>query len=103
MANTVICTFRVRAGAEQAFRQLLDTHWKALHALGMVTDDPPQQFRGEDAQGRPTYVEIFTWKEDAWNAAHEHPDVQAIWGPMEALVEERDGRPKWEFPHVERL
>jgi hypothetical protein len=27
----------------------------------------------------------------------------AIWEPMGNLCEDRDGRPKFEFPHVERL
>jgi hypothetical protein len=32
---------------------------------------------------------------------HEHPDVLAIWEPMDPLLEDRDGRPKWEFPHYQ--
>ena len=31
--------------------------------------------------------------------AHEHPDVLTLWERMDPLLEERDGRPKWEFPH----
>ncbi len=47
----------------------------------------------------PTYVEIFTWVEGGFHQAHEHPDVLGIWEPMDQLLEVRDGRPKWEFPH----
>jgi hypothetical protein len=61
MANEImICTCRVRAGAEQRFAELLGSHWRTLRGLGFVTGEPP-------------------------------------------LLEERDGRPKWEFPHFERV
>jgi len=29
--------------------------------------------------------------------------VLAIWEPMEPLLEERAGLPKWDFPHYERV
>jgi hypothetical protein len=92
----VICTYRARAEAEDDFVVLLRRHWTTLHDLGFVTDDRPLVFR---ALGEPTYVEIFTWVEGGFGQAHEHPDVLAIWEPMEPLLEERDGRPRWEFPH----
>ena len=41
--------------------------------------------------------------EGGFDRAHEHPDVLAIWEPMDPLLEERDGRTKWEFPHFERV
>ena len=97
MANeTVICTYRVRSDAELGFRQLLERHWNTLHELGFVTDDESLVFRQYD---EPTYVEIFTWVEGGFGRAHEHPDVLAIWEPMEPLLEDRAGLPKWEFPH----
>jgi hypothetical protein len=97
MANeTVICTYRARADAEVELRQLLARHWSTLHELGFVTDDGSTVLRRTD---EPTYVEIFTWVEGGFEHAHEHPDVLAIWEPMEPLLEDRDGRPKWEFPH----
>lgn len=101
MANeTVICTYRVRADAEDAFRPLLTRHWNTLHTLGFVTDERSLVFRKLD---EPTYVEIFTWVEGGFDQAHEHPDVLAIWEPMEPLLEDRGGLPKWEFPHYEQL
>jgi hypothetical protein len=101
MANeTVICTYRVRAGEEERFRRLLDQHWTLLHHLGFVTDARSQLLRHtEDA----TYVEIFTWVEGGFAMAHEHPDVLSVWERMDPCLEERDGRPKWEFPHYLRL
>jgi hypothetical protein len=50
------------------------------------------------------YWEIFEWKSAAaFEKAHAHSEVLAIWEPMDALCEPRDGRPNMEFPHVERL
>jgi len=34
---------------------------------------------------------------------HMSPEVMAVWEPMGALVEERDGRKAMEFPHVQPL
>ena len=102
MANeTVLCTYRVKAGGEEGFRELLSRHWKTLHSLGFVTDEQALVFRSVTAP--PTYVEIFTWVEGGFGRAHEHPDVLAIWEPMEPFLEERDGLPRWEFPHYERV
>jgi hypothetical protein len=99
--ETVVCTYRVREDAEQRFRELIARHWRTLNDLGFVTDQPPLLLRGTD--GGLTYVEIFTWVEGGFALAHEHPDVLMIWEAMDPLLEERDGRPKWEFPHFVRV
>ncbi len=102
MANeTVICTYQVRPDQEERFRELLARHWNTLHDLGFVTNEESLVFGSVDAP--PTYVEVFTWVEGGFDRAHEHPDVLAIWEPMDPLLEDRDGRPKWEFPHFERV
>ena len=102
MANqTVVCTYRVRADAEPDFLDLLDRHRRTLHELGFVTDEPSRVLR--ELADQPTYVEIFTWVEGGFEQAHEHPAVLAIWEPMEPLLEDRDGLPKWDFPHYERI
>ncbi len=95
--QTVICTYRVRPDREESFQALLADHWSTLHDLGLVTDSKPIIFRSVD--NPPTYVEIFTWVEGGFDQAHEHPDVLAIWEPMESLLEKREGLPRWEFPH----
>jgi len=99
--ETVICTYRVRAAEEDRFIDLLGRHWRTLHALEFVTDEQSLVFRGVD--GGLTYVEIFTWVEGGFDQAHEHPDVLAIWEPMEPLLEDRGALPRWDFPHYERV
>lgn len=102
MANqSVICSYRVRPEAEVAFRELLARHWPTLHGLGFVTGQPSVIYRQLDAP--PTYVEIFTWADGGYEQAREHPAVLAIWAPMDPLLEERGGLPKWDFPHYERI
>jgi hypothetical protein len=99
--ETVICTYRVREDSEDQFRDLLGRHWRTLYDLGFVTEEKSLVFRS--VRGAPTYVEVFTWVEGGFGRAHEHPDVAAIWEAMDPLLEERDGRRKWEFPHYEQL
>lgn len=57
----------------------------------------------EQDNGQPIYFEIFDWQDGAVGRAHEHAEVMAIWGPMEALCEARGGKPNMEFPHVGRI
>lgn len=97
--ETVICTYRVRADAEEEFRVLLAQHWTTLSGLGFVTDEQPVVLRDVAAS---TYVEIFSWIDGGFGRAHEHPDVLTLWEQMDPLLEDRDGRPKWEFPHYVR-
>jgi hypothetical protein len=101
MAHKVICHYRVAAGNEAAFEELLHRHWPTLHKLGLVTDEPPQQFKGtEQDNGQPIYFEIFDWREGLTKPPSEHPEVMAIWEPMDQLCEQRGGKPNMEFPHV---
>ncbi|HEY8157008.1 MAG TPA: hypothetical protein VII72_22975 [Myxococcota bacterium] len=100
----VICTYRVRRGREAEFERLLARHWPTLRALDLVTDRPPQHFRGCEPDGAPVFVEIFGWSSaEAAGIAHEHPEVMAIWEPMDQLTETRGGRPNLEFPHYQPL
>jgi hypothetical protein len=102
--ETVVCLYRVRPGREEQFLGLLERHWPTLRELGLVTDLPPQHFHGAEADGEPLFVEIFEWIDgEAAGQAHQHPQIAAIWEPMDALTEGRRGRPNMEFPHVRRI
>jgi hypothetical protein len=104
MSSKVICHYRVAPGNEEKFEALLARHWPTLSALGLVSEEPSQQFKGfEQDNGQPIYFEMFDWLEGASDRAHEHPEVMAIWEPMDQLCEARGGKPNMEFPHVEPL
>ena len=99
---TVICTYRVKPGEEEAFVGLLERHWPTLRECGLVTDEPARVFRGQEQGGATTFNEIFAWKDErSPTTAHETPQIMAVWEPMGALCEARDGRPAMEFPHVQ--
>ena len=102
--QTVIAIYRVQAAREDAFFQILRKHYPALKGAGLVTDTEPVVYRGAERDGRPIVFEIFDWKDaQAPDTAHELPEVMAVWEPMGAMVEERDGKPGLEFPHVQKL
>ena len=104
MSNRVICHYRVRRGSEAAFEDLLARHWPTLKRLSLVTAEPSVSYRGlEQDNGEPIYFEIFEWLDGAMERAHEHPEVMAIWEPMDQLCEARGGKPNMEFPHVEAV
>jgi hypothetical protein len=101
MPNTVICHYRVASGNERQFEALLARHWPTLRDLGLVTGERSRCFRGsEQDNGQPIYFEIFDWLDGAVERAHEHPEVMAIWEPMDQLCERRGDKPNMEFPHV---
>ena len=99
--ETVICTFRVKPEALDAFTDLLRGHWSTLRSLELVTETPEQRFIGADQHGTaPVVVSIFEWvSAEAAGLAHSHPAVAEIWEAMEPLCEGRDGRPSMDFPH----
>ncbi len=104
MAETVICTYRVAAGNEASFEALLTRHRSTLNRLGLVTNKPSTHYRGkEQDNSQPIYYEIFDWIDGAVSRAHEHPEVMAIWEPMDQLCEKRGDKPNMEFPHVELI
>lgn len=101
MPETVICTYRVKSGNEDAFEGLLRRHWPTLHEYELVTDEPARAYLGADSEKRPCYVEIFTWLDGAARRAYEVPAIAALWDPMEALCEKRGDLPPTEFPHFQ--
>ncbi len=99
--ETVIAIYRVSAEHEKDFFALLRQHYPTLRRLDLVTDQKPVVYRGEEHDGGPIVFEIFEWKNGAAaGIAHETPEVAKIWEGMGTMVESRDGRPKFEFPHV---
>jgi hypothetical protein len=101
--QVVVCTYRVKIGREQDFIALLERHWPTLRKLGLVHEQPRMALEGRDTDKTPCFVEIFAWKDRGFEVAHEHPEVLALWEPMEQMCEARDGRPATEFPHYSVL
>lgn len=102
-AQVVVCTYRVKAGREKEFIVLLKRHWPTLQKLGLVHEQPRIALRGRDSERTSSFVEVFAWKERGFEVAHQHPEVLALWEPMEQMCEARDGRPATEFPHYAAL
>lgn len=95
-ASHVLCHYRVRPGSEADFLALLEGHWPALHAAGLVTETPARAWCHRPKDGATSFWELFEWRDaEAPKTAHELPAVMAVWEPMGALCE------SMEFPHVE--
>ena len=102
--ETVVAIYRVRKERLDAFLTLLRKHYPTLVRAGLVTADEPIVYQGEEQGGGPILFEIFTWKNaNAPEVAHQTPEVMQIWEAMGTMVEERGGKPKFEFPHVQKL
>lgn len=103
-AQTVIAIYRVRSEKLDAFLELLERHHPTLVRLGLATADEPVVYSGAERDGKPIVFEIFAWKSaDAPERAHHTPEVMEVWDAMGAMVEERGGIPRFEFPHVQRV
>lgn len=89
---TVLVTYRPKKGKEAKFLALLKRHWPALRRAGLVAARNPRIWLASDKRTRRTYfVEMFDWKDAmASDTAHRTPEVLAVWGPMEPLLEGMD-------------
>ena len=85
----MLCTYRPKRGREEELLSLVERHWSALHAAGLVTPEPAIVYRASDKRsGRVSFVEIFSWRDERASAtAHEMHTVRAIWDPMEDALE----------------
>lgn len=104
--ETVVAIYRVKADRLDAFMDLLRTHHPTLLKAGLVTDERPVVYVGDEKDGgsrMPIVFEIFTWlSREGSRIAHETPEVARIWEAMGTMTEERGGRPQFEFPHVKK-
>jgi hypothetical protein len=100
-----LAQYRVKAGAEAEFEELLRQHQSTLRSLELITDRPVQTFLGDEKEAEgPYFVEIFEWAgESSINTAHTHPRISAHWEAMGALCEERGGHPMFEFKSLKTL
>lgn len=99
--ETVIVTYRPKAGDEAALLEVLSRQWAALRSVQAVEEQPHLVYRSTE-KGKPVLTEVFTWA-SADDADHVPPEVQALWGRMQSITEARDGRPGVEIHPVEAV
>jgi len=76
MGVHVVAVYRPKAGKKQDLEFEMVDHVPLLRRLGLATDTTSLVLRSPDG----TIVEHFEWVDhDAINAAHEHPEVLAMW------------------------
>jgi hypothetical protein len=102
---TAFAHYRVKAGSEPEFNRILARHWRTLHELELVTDEPARIYVGEEKRiPGPFFMEVFEWRDAAApERAHEHPAVSALWEKIGTLCESRGGKPMFEFPYGRRV
>jgi hypothetical protein len=83
MGDVVIVAYRPKPGQEDALLDLVRDHVPFLRRLGLATDRPAVAMRGSGG----VIVEVFEWAEGAVAKAHEHPDIQAMWGSYAAVCD----------------
>ena len=97
--ETVMLTYRVKAGSEADLAKVLARHWRTAVDLKLVHDSPHVLVRAADPGNKVRFVEILTWRDgsipDSPPAA-----IRELWGEMNKLVESRDGRPGIDIEQV---
>jgi quinol monooxygenase YgiN len=85
----VLVTYRPKQGAEARLLKLLRAHVPALRRAGLAAPQRAVLWEATDKRsGRRYFVESFAWRDArASDRAHRTPEVLAVWGPMEPLLE----------------
>ena len=96
MGDMVIVAYRPKSGGSDALLKLTREHVPRLRALGFATDRPTLAMTNKDG----VVIEVFEWAEGAIAKAHQHPDVQAMWGQYDACC---DYVPLHELPETREL
>ena len=96
--ETVMVTFRVKAGVEGELAKVIADHWTTAKRLDLVRPEPHVTLKGQDSDGT-YYIDIFTWR-DASIPDHAPPDIQKIWADMNRLTEARGGHPALSFTEM---
>ncbi len=88
VGNIVI--YRPKDGRENDLLELVKKHWPAARKAGLATDDPARLWKATDKRtGKVSILERFFWADaDSSSRAHHTPAVQAVWGPMDEVLED---------------
>ncbi|MDQ3281911.1 MAG: hypothetical protein M3Q69_10925 [Acidobacteriota bacterium] len=82
--ETVLVTFRPKAGAEAELERVIGKHWETVTRLHLVTNDNRMIYRVRDEDGKTHFVQILTWK-DAEIPDHAPAEVLRWWKEMQRL------------------
>jgi len=85
--ETVLVTYRVRAGKEAEFREALARAWEIYRRDGLVFAEPHIVVQDTEDK-KPRFVEIFTWVSRS-TPEHAPESVRAIWKQEESFCERR--------------
>jgi hypothetical protein len=89
--ETILSTYSVRPGQEQAFLAAVTRTWEIYRRLDAVLPRPHVLVKKVDDAGHTTYVELFTWRSGDIpdNAPSE---IKAAWRELELLCKRVDGK-----------
>ena len=89
--ETMLVSYRVKAGKEVAFQDALARTWAVCRQDKLVLARPHLVLREKDDDGRTRFVESFTWVSHA-APDHAPPELKVAWRELESLCEPRDGK-----------
>ena len=91
MGQLAFAMYKPKKGKLAELKKLLKDHIPTLRKYELITNKGAFLVQSTDG----TLIEIFEWaSEAAKDAAHKHPAIMKIWGPM---------MPICEFPAMENL
>ena len=80
----VIVAYRPKSGKDAELLELVRSRVPTLRAEGLVSNRAPIIMRAKDG----TIIEVSEWKSaEAIDAAHENPNVLAMWEKFDALCD----------------
>jgi len=82
--ETVVVTFRPKAGNEVKMEEVIRKEWAALVRLNAVVSDNDLLFKGKDTAGNVVFVHIMTWRDESIPDSAP-PEITSLWDEMHVL------------------
>jgi hypothetical protein len=85
--------YKPKPGAYPMLANVLRRHGPLLKSHGLITSEGVRVYRAcddsrEGATPEPYLIETFKWKDEAaMRAAHDNPEVMALWQEMDAFLQ----------------
>ena len=81
--------YRPKKGKAEELFALVLKHGPALLSTGLTAGGKPVVYRAHNIRtNEDFFIEIFSWRdEQASRAAHQMPEIMAVWEPMTPLLE----------------